>query len=990
MRQCHVIVLLIVRLVVLCCAIATGRAGAQMAAVFEGERVVNISFEPAHQPLEGRELFDLLPLKRNESYHAAAVRTAIGRLYATGRYEDIQVDTSSVPGGVSVRFITKNTWFTGNVAADTDFAEPPSRGQLVNASRLRLGEAFDMARIPAAIDGIRKLLIDNGYFEPDIKPVYKYDDEFQQVQVTFTIHTGKRAHYSEPKITGDVTVLSKADIIRATGWRRFLLSGYNGITSTATRRGIDNIRLKYTNSNRVLATVVLNGIEPLSSLRGEAAITVTPGPLVNIHTTGARVPKRELRDAVPVFEEHAIDPDLLAEGSTNLRSYFQAQGYFDAQVSVPQQKLTANATEIEYVVDRGHLHRLVNLEIAGNKYFDAHTIRERMFIAPKSFENRRGRYSEAYRRRDIEAIKALYESNGFRDAKVTAKAVDDYLGRTGDIGAILTIEEGAQYTVSALEIKGPKIVDLAKAAVTLSSQAGQPFSEFNVASDRQTIIGLYGEQGFPGATFEWEAKPGPAPHTFNLEFTISEGVRQTVREVVISGLKTTMPELVNRQLQLNPGSPLSPPAMAETQRRLADLGIFAQVNMAVQNPEGEESRKYVLFNLEEASRYSLTVAPGFEFAKIGGSNAVTDLSDPGGGPGISPRLSVALTRINFRGRGESLNFQGRLSNFQKRAIGSYFVPKPFNSPSLDAAFSILYDDTHDVRTFQSKREEVSAQLTQRFSKPITVFYRFTYRHVGVDNLKINPLLVPRLAQSVRVGLAAFNLAQDRRDDPLDPHRGIYNTLDAAFATKAFGSQTSFIRLLGRNATYYRLGQKLVLARQTQIGIQPAFVIPADSDPNDPIPLPERFFGGGGNTHRGFPENQAGPRDALTGFPLGGSALFFNTVEMRFPLLGANVNGVLFEDAGNIYSSLSKISFRASQKSNADFNYMVHAAGFGIRYRTPVGPLRLDLAYSINPPRFNGFPGSYPQLVQCSVKGTCLSEPQKISHFQFFFSIGQAF
>ena len=247
-----------------------------------------------------------------------------------------------------------------------------------------------------------------------------------------------------------------------------------------------------------------------------------------------------------------------------------------------------------------------------------------------------------------------------------------------------------------------------------------------------------------------------------------------------------------------------------------------------------------------------------------------------------------------------------------------------------------------------------------------------------------------LAQSVRVGIASFNLVQDRRDDPVDPHKGIYSTLDVGLATKVFGSQTSFVRILGRNATYYKLGEKIILARETQFGTEHAFSVPASSDPTDAIPLPERFFGGGGNTQRGFPENQAGPRDLLTGFPLGGSALFFNSTELRFPLHGANINGVLFEDAGNIYSSLSKLSFRFDQKDVSDFNYMVQAAGFGVRYKTPVGPIRVDLAYSINPPKYNGFPGSYVQLVQCSVANTCQASLQQISHFQFFFSIGQAF
>jgi len=351
---------------------------------------------------------------------------------------------------------------------------------------------------------------------------------------------------------------------------------------------------------------------------------------------------------------------------------------------------------------------------------------------------------------------------------------------------------------------------------------------------------------------------------------------------------------------------------------------------------------------------------------------------------------MAVSRLNLFGRGQTLTLQGVLSTLQKRVALNYFVPKIFNMPKLDATFSLLYDDTYDVRTFQSKREEATVKLTQHVSKPITIFYDFSYRQVGVGDLKINPLLLPQLAQSVRVGIAEINLIQDRRDDPLDPHKGIYNTLDVGLATKVFGSQTSFARILGRNATYYRLGEKLVFARETQVGVQPAFSIPSNSEAGDPIPLAERFFGGGGNTQRGFPENQAGPRDLLTGFPLGGSALFFNNTELRFPLYGANINGVLFEDAGNIYSSLGSISFRVDQRNPGDFDYMVHAVGFGVRYRTPIGPLRLDLAYSINPPRYNGFPGDYAQLVQCSAAGTCQASLQQISHFQFFFSIGQAF
>ena len=127
-------------------------------------------------------------------------------------------------------------------------------------------------------------------------------------------------------------------------------------------------------------------------------------------------------------------------------------------------------------------------------------------------------------------------------------------------------------------------------------------------------------------------------------------------------------------------------------------------------------------------------------------------------------------------------------------------------------------------------------------------------------------------------------------------------------------------------------------------------------------MPEHFFSGGATSERGFPDLQAGPRDTTTGFPLGGTALLMNQTELRFPLLGENIGGVLFHDMGNVYTSPSSISFRTDQHGLSDFDYMNHAVGFGIRYKTPIGPVRLDLAYSINPPRFIGFSGSFSDLL----------------------------
>jgi outer membrane protein assembly factor BamA len=352
-------------------------------------------------------------------------------------------------------------------------------------------------------------------------------------------------------------------------------------------------------------------------------------------------------------------------------------------------------------------------------------------------------------------------------------------------------------------------------------------------------------------------------------------------------------------------------------------------------------------------------------------------------------VSVGLSRINFMGLAHTVSLQTLYSTQQRRALLSYLAPQIKGHANLALNFSALFDDARDVRTFTARRWEGSVQLSQRLSTSDTIQYRYTFRRVTTSSVKIEPELIPLLSQAVLVGLVGGTFFRDRRDDPVDSHRGAYNSIDLSVAAGAFGSQTGFARLLARNSTYHKLRRDLVLARSLQFGdIQRTGGLPE-------IPLVEHFFAGGASTHRGFPSNQAGPRDLRTGFPLGGLALLMHSTELRFPLIGDNLGGVLFHDMGNVYSDIRNISFRFHQRNLQDFNYMVHSVGFGIRYRTPVGPVRVDLGYGPNTPRFFGFSGTFQELIDagktriCELpSATCVD--QRISRFQFHFSLGQTF
>jgi outer membrane protein assembly complex protein YaeT len=966
----------------------------------EGKDVASIQFDPATQPLAPEELSEILPLKMHAPLRAADVRESIERLFATGRYADIQVDVKPSGDGVAVTFLTKNSWFIGDVSLAGNISSPPSPGQLGNASRLDLGAPYSDAQLKEAVAGQRSLLESNGLYGAKITPTLDFDSDadYQQVNIRFNVESGRRAKFGPPVFLGDSKV-DPARLLSATKYRRWVIRTWKPVTQIRVRQGMDGVRKLFQKENRLEAKVSLESLHYDSSLnKAIPTFRIEAGPRIQLNPIGAKISQRKLQAYVPVFEEHSVDHDLLVEGARTLTDYFESKGYFDAQVQFKEQQVANDKASIDFLIETGPRHKLAYIGITGNKYFDSETIRERLLLRTASFlQFPHGRYSESLLSQDEASTVSLYQSNGFRDAKVTHRLVDSYQGKADTIAVYLDIHEGPQSIVASLQVDGIEHLDKASLLARLSSIAGQPFSEYDVAVDRDAILGQYFDKGFPNATFEWSSKPGAQPNSVDLRYAITEGPAQFVRQVVATGLRITRPSLVNRTLTLNPGDPLSPTAVSDIQRRLYDLGVFAKVDAAIQDPDGDTPNKYVLYNLEEARPYSVAIGFGAQLGRIGGCD--TCLDQPAGATGFSPRVSLDLTRSNLWGVAHSISLRTRVSTLDQRAILTYSWPRLFRRDNLNLSFTGLYEYSKDIVTFNSKREEASAQISQRFSKTITMFYRFTYRKVSVSDLKVTDYLIGQLSQPVRVGIPSLNLVQDRRDDPVEPHRGIYSTLDLGLSERVFGSERSFFRALARNATYHRLGKKLVLARNTEFGQIHALnyrCAPGDATCMlNAIPLPERFFGGGGTSMRGFAENQAGQRDTGSGFPLGGTALLFNQTELRFPLIGEDIGGVLFHDCGNLYSSLSNLSFRTDQRNLHDFDYMVHAVGLGIRYRTPIGPVRADVAYAINPPYFYGFNGTDQQLLNaglnpCPPNAANLCQVKNSGHIQFFISIGQTF
>lgn len=948
---------------------------------YEGQRIASIQFEPADQPLTSAELARALPLKRGSVFHERDLRQAIQNLFATGRFSDLAVDAQESGDGVALRFVTKRAYFVGRVII-SGVKEPPNSGQLASATKLRLGSPYVEGDKTAAINSVKNLLLQNGFYHANVAAEAEYKPETEEANLSFTVVTGKRARFERPSITG-APQRSDESIIFTTHWKRLYgLLGWQEFTEARVRRGLDNVRHLYEKRDRLGSRVSLTRLEYHDQTNTvKPSIDIAAGQTVAIRATGARISSGKLKELVPIFQEGSIDADLLVEGERNITQYLESRGYFEAEATyrTEQRGAGSQARVISYQISPGTRHRFVYLGIEGNHYFPAQTIRERLYVQPAEFPRfPYGRYSDVYLRQDVQAIENLYRSNGFRDVKVTSKTEDDYRGVRNHLAVLIDIQEGAQWFVSDLSIEGVSANDVSRLRAMVASLPRQPFSDTNVANDRDNFLNYFYDRGYLNATFDYFVERAEEADHVKIRYIVHQGPRKYVRDVLISGLETTRPKLVYDRIELKKNEPLSLARNTDSQRRLYDLGIFARVNTAVQDPDGDEDEKYVLYDFDEARHYSMNIGVGAQIGRIGGG--VTTLDNPAGTTGFAPRFAFGISRINFLGLGQTLGVQTAISTIEQRAALTYFIPHFVSNDKLNFTATALFDNSNDIRTFTAHRLEGSLQLGERVSRAYTVQYRFVFRHVTLSNLKIEQLLVPLLSQPETVGLAEFSLIQDKRDDPTDAHHGVYTTVDLGYAPSFLGSQTEFVRGLFRNSTYHQFGHDLVFARSTQFGV----ISRTGGRPS--IPLAERIYSGGSTSIRAFPDFQAGPRDPTTGFPIGGNAMFINNTELRFPLYGDNLGGVLFHDAGNVYSTLGDMSFRFRQENLRDFNYLVQSVGFGLRYRTPIGPFRVDLSISPDAPRFFGLKGTE----QDYLNGTAVPTVQKINAFQFHISLGQAF
>ena len=905
-----------------------------------------------------------LPVQPGGLLERDTLRATLQRLYVTGRYADISAEAFIVPGGVRVDFRVRANFFIGNVRME-GLQEPPSDSQAIGALRLGLGGTFRQRELDAGLVRLGQAMRENGFYGAVFDPVLARRPETRLVDVTVRVETGPRARISTVGASNPTTYPT-AELLRVSR-----LKSRQPLTAARLEKGAERVRDWLFRRGFYAARVTAHrGDYDTAGNSVPVTLEITAGSPVKVEVTGAKLSSGRLKKLVPIFEEGSVGEDLLAEGRRNIRDYFERRGFVDCDVQYTSTENPANGVrEIAYSVVLGARRRLAAVEFSGNSYFSGALLRGRLTMRPAEFL-RPAIFSRRLLQQNEESLRAVYVSNGFDAAKVQAETVEKYHGHPEEILVRFHIEEGRQTRVASLEIIGNTAISTATLVKVVGSTSGQPFSDANVASDRDNILALYLNQGMPDTRFDFRSAPASQPGRVKLTYQISEGPRITVAKVLVDGYEYTRLEVIRRRIELKQHQPLREGDLVATQRELYNLGIFTHVAIAPENPQSDETDKTMLVNVQEGKRFTVGYGAGFEVEPLNSSTNPTASS-----LAFSPRGILELAWNDFLGRAQTLEFKGRVSTLQDRALVEYSAPQFLNQHNLNLQLIAFTDKTRDISTFTSTRYEGTFQLEHRLSPITTFLYRYTYRRVLTGDLKIAPEEVPLFSQPTKVSGPSVAWIRDLRDNPADPTRGRFYTVDVGFSSRSLGSTANFFRLFAQNSSFTPLGHSLTFARSTRFGVESAF----GSSTSDDIPLPERFFAGGGTSLRGFGLNQAGPRDTITGFPVGGLALLTSDQELRFPLrlpyTTAAVSGALFYDVGNVYSSFDKITLRTTPQPN-DLNWLSHAVGFGVHYPTPVGPIRLDVGYLLNSPQF-----------------TLPTAPNGLTRqhrFEFFFTFGAPF
>ena len=945
---------------------------------YEGQPVAAI--EIAGQPqLDSTTLESLLAQKEGQPFSKTKIDQTIAALKASGKAKEVVLEVRPQPDGIRVMFVLQPAVYFGIYRFPG--AERFAYSRLIQVSDYPPRGAYSALDVSHTRDTLQEFFQKNGYFQAQVRPELEADSVHGIVNVNFHVTLKRHAKFGnvifqgaprdvEPKL--QIALKSYRARLRGSAIRRGKAYSLRAVQKATQYLESKLIAQDYLGSRVQLANAEY---DPATN-RADLYFKVTSQPPVKVKVEGAHLWSWTRRRLLPMYEQAGLDPELIQEGRQNLISYFQSKGFFDARVDTKSTVGTSGGA-IVYTVSKGQRHKVQEVHIVGNRHLSdgdlsGHVKVEKAGMIP-FFSH--GSFSDQLVRTSAKNLEQIYQAEGFSSVKVTPEIVK----KGGNIVANFRVEEGPQDIVEVLRLEGNRTVPENKLAPKgLKAVEGQPYSAKRVDDDRNQIIAQYLRMGYLSASFRAEAqKINGNPHRLEVTYRIIEGPKVIVDSVVTLGGRRTKQSLIDQTVRLKTEAPMREDELLMAENRLYKLGIFDWAQIDPRRQITTQNEEDVLVKVHESRSNEIRYGFGFEVVNRGGSIPSGTVALPGIPPtGLpegfrtsqktfwGPRGTFEYTHRNFRGLGESITFAVLGARLIQRAGFSYTDPF-FAGSYWSSNLSFSAERNSENPIFTSGTEDAGFQVEKMLNAAgnKTLSLRYGYRHTSLTNLLIPDLALPE-DQNIHLSTLSAAYAYDTRDNPLDATKGKFHTLDLDLNMKAIGSSVNFARVRAQTAYYKEVGAGIVWANSLRVGVAVPFA-------NSRIPVSELFFSGGGSTLRGFPLNGAGPQRTVAvcsdpndpstcsriQVPDGGRELFIANSEFRFPLpIKKGLGLVAFYDGGNVFHSVGFGGFGSSY---------TNTLGVGLRYKTPVGPVRVDIGHNFNAP-----PG---------VKAT-----------QIFITLGQAF
>ena len=949
-------------------ALVVAHAGAQVpapaqpqdtsAARFTGKTVIAADVLVEGTPTTDAAVRDLIETRPGEALSMADVRETISHLFSLGRYQDIQVEAFDAPGGVRLRFnlepihSVQRVEFAGRLGL--------SESTLRTAVTERFGPTPSVGRATEVAQHLQQVYNERGYLGAAIRPTVQVFHDPDRTILTFEVNPGPVSRVGEVQLNGDPGEPRDAFLRRVHADPGRVYERIEVLERLADWVDRQRKQEHYEATARHFYQPTDDG------LTVNVTIELDRGPLVKVQFTGDPLPKDRVEELVPVRREGAVDVDLIEDSERRIVSYLNEQGFWKAS-AVSSRQQTDQRLDVIFNVKRGLQYRIQGgVDVTGNS---AITLAELRPYMPRLGDGEL--FVESNLASAASAVKAVYLLRGFSQVKVvgTATELPD-----GHVKATIAITEGPLTHIGTVTFSGNKAIGNADLLARLRARTGSPYYAPTVIQDREALLLEYRNRGFASATVEVAPTLSEDGSRADLTFTINEGPQTLVDHILVVGNIKTDPEVIRRELLLKPGGPLGMTDAIESRRRIGALGLFRRVQLTEIAHSGSNNRD-VLITVEEAPSTSLGYGGGLEVSRRlqreeGTGTAREEFE-------FAPRGFFEIGRRNVGGRNRSVNLYTRLAlrpdanaaspdgdgglfGFEEyRIVGTYREPRSFGLKSDIVITGALEQGVRS--SFNFARKGINADILRTLAPGVRFNARYSLGTTKTFDLSFDTetdegdtATIERIFPQVRLSAFSAAISRDTRDDVADPTRGMFVSAEGTLAARAIGGQVGFIKSYVQGLFFRGVGQvgprRIVLAGRIAVGLADGF--PREVEQNDangnPIPgqlvivedLPasERFFAGGDTSIRGFALDTVGSAKTITatGFPRGGNAVLLLNAEARLPVLG-DLGAVVFADGGNVFERTSQF----------DLGDLRGSVGFGVRYRSPIGPVRFDVGYKLD-------------------------------------------